>query len=89
MSIVVVALAVIALLLLTTAGAVAAVLVLMFRRSGRHAIDPDDLPSPLERARAAASALGPPDWEEFRHWVAERRPPSPPPPKSRGDGITR
>jgi len=71
--------------LLAVAGAVAVVLVLLLRRPGRRAYDPDDAPSPLERAQDAASVLTPGEWEEFLHWVEGQRPLPP----SASEGITR
>jgi hypothetical protein len=72
-------------LFLVVAGAVAAVLVLALRRPTHHPYNPDDTPSPLERACAAASALTPTEWQEFLRWVDGRRPLPP----SSGEGITR
>ena len=41
--------------------------------------------TPLERARAAASVLNPEEWEAFRRWADEARPPSVP----AGNGVAR
>jgi hypothetical protein len=71
--------------LLAVAGAVTVVLVLVLRRPSRRAYDPDDAPSPLERAQDAASVLTPAEWEEFRRWVEGQRPLPP----SASEGIAR
>jgi hypothetical protein len=74
-----------AFLFVVVAVSVAAVLVVVLRRTTRRPYDPDDAPSPLGRARAAASALTPAEWEEFRRWVQDQQPR----PTSGGEGITR
>jgi hypothetical protein len=78
-----VVLAVGAFLLLLLAGGIALVLVIVLRPGRRRAYSPDDGLSPLERAQAAAAALSPREWDEFRGWVAEQRTPPP----HGGEGI--
>lgn len=58
-----------AFLLLIVGLVVALVLALVLPR---RPADPEEIPSPLERARAAATALTPNEWEEFRRWVEGR-----------------
>ena len=72
-------------LLLVSTAAVALFMALVLRRPGRPADDPDDAPSPLEQAQAAAAALTPTEWDEFRRWVEGRRTLPP----SQGEGIRR
>jgi hypothetical protein len=72
-----------AFLLLLLAGGIALVLVIVLRPGRRRAYSPDDRVSPLEYAKAAAAALSPREWDEFRGWVAERRTP----PAHGGEGI--
>jgi hypothetical protein len=78
-----VVLAVGAFLLLLLAGGIALVLVIVLRPGRRRAYSPDDGLVPLERAQAAAAALSPSEWDEFRGWVAEQRTPPP----HGGEGI--
>jgi hypothetical protein len=74
MDVVLIFIAAAAFLALLVVGLGAAVLFLVLRRPPVRRYDPDDAPSPLERARAAASTLTPLDWDEFRRWVEDRRP---------------
>jgi hypothetical protein len=85
MDVVLIFIAAAAFLVLLVAGLGAAVLFLVLRRPPGRRYDPDDAPSPLERARAAASALTAAEWEDFRRWVEDQRPR----PTSGGEGITR
>jgi hypothetical protein len=62
-------------LLVLLGGGIALVLVIVLRPGQRRAYASDDGLSPLERAKATATALSPREWDEFRGWVAEQRTP--------------
>ena len=74
-----------AFVVLVLTGVVGLVLFLALRQPRGRAYDPDDRPSPLERAQTAATVLTPEEWEEFRRWVEDRNSPHQP----GSEGFTR